>query len=497
MAHYQRYIGFDLGAESGRSIVGTINNGKLTLKETHRFFTPMIECRGHIYWDILGIYQELEQGFRKTRELFGTGYDGISIDTWGVDYVLLDSDDRLLGYPYHYRDIRTDNIMDEAFTRLPKEQIYRYTGTAFMQLNTLYQLLAETRQQLNFCSVAGHFLTIPDYLLYLLSGEKKVEFTIASTTQLTDPYKRDWCRPLMDAFELPSRIFPDIVEAGTYLATLDNAIANKTGMSPEIPVIAGASHDTAAAVAAVPALENNWAYLSSGTWSLMGMELKKPLITNESLEANFANEGGVAGNIRFLKNIIGLWPIQECRRYWQQIGTAYSYQQLEQMALEVGPVNAWLNLNDERFFKPGNMPEKVIAFLKETKQKFREEPGWICRCILESLAYKYRETIRLMESVTGEKIEVLHLVGGGTQNKLLSQLTADVTGKEITAGPVECTIAGNIGMQAICTGILKDLNELREMIARSFALEKFQPKDQGYWDKNEKQYQDLCREHGA
>jgi rhamnulokinase len=492
MADLKRYIGFDLGAESGRCIVGTINKGQLTLEETHRFFTPMIECRGHVYWDILRIYQELEEGLRKAGELFGANYDGISIDTWGVDYVLLDGDDRLLGYPYHYRDMRTDNIMDEAFKRLPKDAIYRHTGTAFIQLNTLYQLFAETRQNLNFCSVAGHFLTIPDYLLYLLSGEKKVEFTIASTTQLTDPYKRDWCRPLMDAFGLPTSIFPEIVEAGTHLGKLDQTIANKTGLSADIPIIAGASHDTAAAVAAVPALADKWAYLSSGTWSLMGMELANPLISEASLEANFTNEGGVAGTIRFLKNITGLWPIQECRRYWRQMGKQYSYQQLEQMAVQSGTANAWLNLNDERFFKPGNMPEKVVAFLKETRQDFVDEPGWICRCILESLAFKYRETIRLMESVTVKKIEVLHIVGGGTQNKLLSQLTADVTGKQVTAGPVEGTIAGNIGMQALCTGALGNLNQLREMIGRSFTLEQYAPRDQGYWDKNEQTYQDLC-----
>jgi rhamnulokinase len=492
MAKSKRYLGFDIGAESGRCIAGTIIDGKLTLEETHRFFTPMIECRGHIYWDILRMYQELEQGLHKAGKLNNGGYHGISIDTWGVDYVLLDSDDRLLGYPYHYRDVRTDNIMEQAFNILSKEQIYSYTGTAFMQLNTLYQLFAETRQQLSFCSVAGHFLTIPDYLLFLLSGEKRVEFTIASTTQLTDPNKRDWCLPVLDAFGLPSSIFPEIVEAGTSLAPLDKSLAAKTGLSPQIPVIAGASHDTAAAVAAVPALEDDWAYLSSGTWSLMGMELNEPIISKESLEANFANEGGVFGTIRFLKNIIGLWPIQECRRYWQQTGQQHSYQQLEQLALEAGPVNAWLDLNDERFFKPGNMPEKVVTFLKETKQDYKSEVGWICRCILESLAYKYRETIRLMESVTGRTIRVLHIVGGGTQNKLLSQLTADATGKKVISGPVEGTIAGNIGMQAICTGMLKDLNHLREMIARSFTLEKYHPQDQGYWDKNEKTYKDLC-----
>ena len=493
MTKVDKFIGFDLGAESGRCIVGTLRDGKLDLEETHRFYTPMIECRGHIYWDILKMYQELETGLHNTAQKFGSSFQGISIDTWGVDYVLLDAEDRLLGYPYHYRDERTDNLMPKAFSIMSKEDIYRITGTAFMQLNTLFQLFAETLQELNFCSIAGQFLTIPDYLLYLLSGKKKVEFTIASTTQLTDPYTRNWCYPLLNTFNLPKSIFPEIVEAGTSLGLLDQSIALKSGLAEQIPVIAGASHDTAAAVASVPALDEDWAYLSSGTWSLMGMELKTPIITKESLEANFTNEGGVFGTIRFLKNIIGLWPIQECRRFWNQKGENYSYQDLEKKALASGKTGAWINLNDDRFFKPGQMPEKVIAFLKETDQPYSENEGWICRCILESLAYTYRETIQLMESVTGIKIKILHIVGGGTQNKLLSQLTADAIGKPVISGPVEGTIAGNIGLQAICTGALKDLHNLREMIARSFELEHYYPQDKAYWDKNEQKFMELRR----
>jgi rhamnulokinase len=493
MAAEERYIGFDLGAESGRCIVGTIKSGILKLKETHRFWTPMIECQGHVYWDILRMYQEMEQGLLNAGQIFNRRFNGISIDTWGVDYVLLDGENRLLGYPYHYRDVRTDNLMEHAFKLVSKEQIYNYTGTAFMQLNTLFQLFAETRQQLNLCAVAGYFLTIPDYLLYLLSGVKKGEFTIASTTQLTDPHHRTWCWQLVDAFGLPRSLFPEIVEAGTQLATLDSTVARRTGLSLEIPVIAGASHDTAAAVAAVPALTENWAYLSSGTWSLMGLELSHPLINKDTLAANFTNEGGIAGTIRFLKNIVGLWPLQECRRYWQQNGQNLSYQDLEQLAQAAGPVNAWINLNDERFFKPGEMPEKIIAFLKETNQNYHDEPGWISRCLLESLAYKYRETMHLMERITGKSIDCLHIVGGGVQNRLLSQLTADVIGKEVIAGPVEGTIAGNIGTQAMCQDTLQNIYNLREMIARSFALEKFYPQNQNYWDKNEKTYQDLCQ----
>jgi len=491
MAQVKRFIAFDLGAESGRCVVGELNNTRLQLNEVHRFNTPMIRYRHSLLWDVLLIFQELVTGLSRAVETYGPRYEGISIDTWGVDYVLLDDDNRLLGYPYHYRDSRTDTMMEKAFQILPREQIYEHTGIQFVQFNTLFQLLAEQEQQVNLLEIAERFLPIPNFLLYLLSGVQKAEYTIASTTQLTDPRRRDWSREILERFHLPAHIFPSIVEPGTVLGPLLPEIAQLTSIDPDTPVIAGASHDTAAAVASIPARSDDWAFLSSGTWSLMGLELDSPLINDRALEFNVTNEGGVAGTTRFLKNIMGLWPLQECRRYWAQQGTEYAYDQLQQLAEEVGYAHAWVDVDDVRFLKPGNMPEKIVAFLKETDQPYQEDAGWIVRCVLESLAFKYRQTIRGLEELTGDPVRILHAVGGGIQNTLLNQLTADAIHREVIAGPVEGTGAGNIGVQAIAREILPDLQSFRNLVAGSFDLVSYHPEQQDYWEQNEERYRSI------
>lgn len=494
MEHKKLYLGFDLGAESGRCVVGELQDGRLTLHEVHRFVTPALRCAGHYYWDVLAIYAELEKGLALAAQQFGSHFDGISLDTWGVDYVLLDGDDRLLGYPYTYRDGRTDGMLEKAFQILPQRDIFEYTGVAFHQINTLYQILAEKRQRLNLLEVAECFLPIPNYLLFLLCGVKKAEYTIASTTQLANPNTRDWAWPVIELFWFPKRIFPEIVEPGTFLGKLLPETAQRCGLREGIPVIAGASHDTAAAVAAVPAQGGNWAFLSSGTWSLLGVEREEPLITDETLQFNFTNEGGVAETTRLLKNIIGLWPLQECRRYWRAHGQSYSYAELEMLAREAGPVAAWLNLDDPRFFKPGNMPEKIVSFLHETQQHSSADAGWISRCILESLAFKYRATVRELEIVTAQHIARLHILGGGALNTLLCQLTADAIGCEVIAGPVEGTIAGNLGMQAVATGALSDLSAVRQMVRDSFELKWHQPQERKYWEENEARFRGLSQQ---
>lgn len=491
MNEQKKYIGFDIGAESGRCVVGFLQNKQIKLSEIHRFSTPFVSYGGHYYWDVLAIYQELVKGLSIASEKFGAHFDGISVDTWGVDYVLLDADNRLLGYPFHYRDNRTDGILEKAYQVVSKDEIYQKTGSQFIQFNTLFQLFAENYQKLNLTNIADKVLMIPDFLLFLLSGKKKGEYTIVSTSNLIDPYERDWSWDLIKSFNFHENIFPEVVEPGTKLGTLLPELAEKTGVDKNTPVIASASHDTGAAVASVPADQENWAYLSSGTWSLMGIEIPKPLISNLTLEYNFTNEGGVGKTIRFLKNIIGLWPVQECRRYWAEGGKEFEYAELATLADENGPANAWINVDDPRFVKPGEMPEKIVSFLRETGQKYQEDEGWIIRCVLESLAFKYRKTIQEVEKVTGKKMERLHAVGGGIQNEVLNQLTADALGIEVIAGPIEGTIVGNVGMQAIATGDISDVSELRKIVANSFELKTFQPENTDYFNVNEKFYKGI------
>ena len=482
----KRYIAFDIGAESGRCVVGKLSRDKLKLNEVYRFPTHTKTRQGDLHWDLHAIFNELKIGLSKCAERMGRFFDGISVDTWGLDYVLLDGHMQLLNDPYHYRSLRTEKKMEVAFKIVSRSDIYHHTGIQFMQINTLYQLLADSELK-----KADLLLPIPNFLLYRLSGAKKGEYTIVSTTQLSDPGTRDWSWDLIRAFDFPRKIFPEVVEAGTNLGNILPEISEKTGIDEKTPVIAGASHDTAAAVAAVPAVKSNWAYLSSGTWSLMGVELQNPLINRQTLESNFTNEGGVTNTVRFLKNIAGLWLIQECRRCWEKSGKNYSYGQLSEMASKENPVKAWINPDDQRFLKPGEMPEKVISFLRDTHQSYQENVSWITRCILESLAFKYRIIFEELQKLTNQEIERLHIVGGGIQNELLCQMTADAIKKEVIAGPVEGTVAGNIGIQAITTGAISDLLEFRRLVGRSFKLKKYKPEQSRYWEENDEFYRSL------
>jgi rhamnulokinase len=484
----QRFIGFDLGAESGRCVVATLRDEKVSLEEVHRFTTHSVSYGRGFHWDILAIVEEIVEGLTKARKAFGSRFKGIGVDTWGVDYVLIDPGGRVLSYPCHYRDARTDGIMERAFAVVSKEDQYRAAGIQFMQFNTIFQLFAESESKLDLLTVADTMLLMPDFLNFVLSGARKAEFTIASTTALADPYTRNWCWQLIDAFGFRRKIFPPMVESGTRLGTLLPSIAEATGIDAATPVFASAGHDTASAVVSVPSSGGRWAYLSSGTWSLMGVELKEPLLTEEALKYNFTNEGGIQGTTRFLKNIIGLWPIQECRRFWMENGQEFSYAQLTGMAEQEGFVEAWVDLNDPRFLKPGNMPSKITSYLRETNQVSKESMGFIIRVVLESLAYCYRTTISEIEQVVGSKIETLHAVGGGIQNELLVQLTADALGIPVVAGPVEGTIVGNIGVQAIAAGAVSDLAMWRAIVGRSFGLKRYAPEHTAYFDEHAAQY---------
>jgi rhamnulokinase len=485
----KRFIGFDLGAESGRCIVGTLSDGNLKLEEVHRFTTHTVRFHGGFHWDILAIAEEMLKGLVSARKSHGPDFEGIGVDTWGVDYVLVDPDGRVLGYPYHYRDDRTDTIMPEAFAVVPKEALYGKTGIQFMQFNTVFQLLAEKKRRLSLLDPAGAMLLIPDFFNFMFSGVMKSEYTIASTTGLIDPAKREWSWELIDKFGIGRHIFPGIVEPGTILGPLLPGIASRTGLNPGIPVIATACHDTASAVASVPASEGSWSFLSSGTWSLMGVELQKPVLSPAAMKYNFTNEGGVNGTIRFLKNLAGLWPVQECRRSWMEEKKEFSYMQLSGLAREEGFAGAWVDLADPRFLKAGEMPQKIMGCVRETGGETKTGPGWIIRVVLESLAFSYRKTIREIEEVTGVRIERLHAVGGGIQNELLAQFAADATGLTVYAGPVEGTIVGNLGVQAVARGIVSGYQEWRKIVSGSFDLNVYNPRETAYFDANEKKYE--------
>ncbi len=490
----RKFIAFDIGAESGRCVAAILNDNKILLDEVYRFPTHNIKYEHGFNWDILAIYKEIIIGLKNAGKKFGSAFESIGIDTWAVDYVLIDAEGRILGYPYHYRDDRTEFMMEKAFQIFPAEKIYGIAGIQFAKFNTLFQLLSEKNRKINFLNFADKMLLIPDFLNYLLTGKKKSEFTNASTTSLVDLQTKNWSWELLDTFNFSRKIFPEIVPSGTVLGTLLPSIAEQTGLSKNVSVIAVASHDTASAVVSVPALSNNWAYLSSGTWSLIGIELEEPIVTRQAMEYNFTNEGGYNNSIRFLKNIVGLWPLQECRRDWQEKLQSYSYPELVSMANDYGSAHAWIDLNDKRFLKSGKMPEKILQYLTETGQTVKEDPGYISRVILESLAFSYKFAIDEIKIVSGRKINILHAVGGGIKNELLMQLTADALNCNVIAGPVEGAALGNIGAQAITSGAFRDIHELRQVTASSFKLKTFQPKNGDYFFENEKKYKSILSE---
>ncbi len=478
------FVAFDLGAESGRTILGTISKSKLALEQVSRFPNGPVRIGDSLHWDVLRLFDEIKRGLATVVRDRRITPSGIGLDTWGVDFGLLGRGDVLLGNPHHYRDPRTNGMVEKAFKIVSREKIFGWTGIQFMQLNSLFQLLAMRMAKSPLLDVAETFLTIPDLFNFWLTGRKVCEFSNATTTQLYDPRARGWAKPLFKKLDLPFGIMPKIVAPGTVLGGLRPSIRDEAGVGKaKIPVIAPACHDTGSAVAAVPAEKgSNWAYLSSGTWSLMGMEVPRPIIDARSLRYNFTNEGGVAGTFRFLKNIMGLWLVQECRRTWERAGRAYNYDQLSRMAAAAKPFANWVNVDDPSFLAPGDMPARIAAFCKRTGQRAPSDAGAFVRCALESLAMKYRYVAECLEECTGLRIDVIHVVGGGSQNKLLCQMTADATGRTVVTGPVEATAAGNVIVQAIATGVLKDLAAARALVRKSFDTETYKPRNTAAWE---------------
>lgn len=482
MSKIYKFLAFDFGASSGRAMLAVFDGEKITLEEKHRFSNDPVTVNGGMYWDVLRLFHEIKQGILKCANSGDRDIDCIGIDTWGVDYGLLDKNDKLLENPYHYRDTRTDGMMKKAFEAVPKEEIFKKTGIAFNWFNTIYQLLSDKLSDSTALKEAKTLLFMPDLLNYFLTGEKKTEYTIASTSQMFDSQKHVWAYEILENLGIRTDIFTDVVYPGERIGVLKKELAEELGVG-RIPVIAVASHDTGSAVASVPVTETkDFIYISSGTWSLMGVELDKPIISDKAMQYNFTNEGGVNKTIRFLKNIMGLWLIQESRRQWEREGTLLSFDELEKQAREAKPFESLIDPDYEAFQTPGNMPEKIREYCRMTNQPVPQTKGAVIRCIAQSLAFRYRKTIEDMEDATGRKYSVINIVGGGIKDKMICQFTANATKRIVEAGPTEATSIGNVIVQAIASGAVKNLEEGRKIVKNSFDITRYEPQEEPAWD---------------
>ena len=474
------FIAGDFGAESGRVIVGRLTGRKLTLEEVHRFPNPQVRILGHFYWDVLHLFRELKRGLILAAQSGCREPAGIGLDTWGVDFGLVNEDGTLSGFPVAYRDSRTDGMMEAAFERVPRDELYQLTGIQLMQINTVFQLLSLARREASALQSARRLLFMPDLFNYLLTGVSSSEETIASTSQLLDARTRTWSDGLFERLGLPIEIMPEIRPSGSILGSLLPEVQEETGVTAS--VIAPAGHDTACAVAAVPAAGDDWAFLSSGTWSLLGAELKAPIINQASLKANFTNEGGFAGRIRFLRNNMGMWLLERCRAKWRDRGEDVDYGQLVELAEAAAKARSLFDPDHPSLLNPPDMPRAIAECCRTAGQPVPEDKGQFVRAIFESLALKYRLLLEHLERLRGRPITRLHVVGGGSRNRLLNQLTADATGIEVIAGPAEATATGNILIQAVAAGFLSGLDEVREVVRNTVVPGHYQPRNREAWD---------------
>lgn len=493
-----RFLAFDLGAESGRAMAISLEDDGIALSEVHRFPNGPVRVpllagptgtpAEAVYWDALSLWQEIKAGTRAFSGRYGPPAS-IGVDAWGIDYGLLGADGALLGAPYNHRDPRTTGMMEEAFRRVPREEIFERTGIQFMPINALYQLLASVRHGSPALANAHTFLTIPDLFAYWLSGRVACEMTNATTTQAYDPRAGRWATDILSRLGIPTHIFPEMVPPGTVLGTLLPEVATEVDVPAATSVVAVASHDTASAVAAVPVRQESmrsqetFAYISSGTWSLVGGEVPEPVITPAALEFNFTNEGGVGG-FRLLKNVMGLWLLQESRRTWRERGTDHSYPALVELATAARPFAAIVDPDDVAFLPPGDMPRRLAEFCARTGQETLDpgDVGQVTRCILEGLALKYRWVVERLEYLVGRRVGVIHIIGGGAQNAVLNQFTADACGRPVIAGPIEATAIGNGIVQALACGRLASLQQGRDLVRASFPLVTFEPRATSAWD---------------
>ena len=478
------YLAFDFGAESGRAVLARLQSGILTIEEVHRFPNEPVEYGGSLHWDAPRLWFELRKALAGVEEM---ELAGIGVDAWGVDYALLGESGELLQNPYHYRDRRTQGLMEEVFRRISKEEIYAATGIQFMPINTIYQLFAAQRETPGILAAAKQLVTIPDLFNYWLTGNAVCEFTNATTTQLVDPFRRSWATDLMRKVGLRPELPASIIEPGSIIGTLRPSIAQNSSFA-RTPVIAPACHDTGSAVAAITARDGT-AFLSSGTWSLIGTELDTPVVTPEALKLNFTNEGGVHGTTRLLKNVMGLWMLQGCRNWWRTQGQNTDYRELVELAAREPAFTHLVDPDDECFLRATNMPAAIDDFCRRTNQPTASSPGAYVRCVLESLALKYRGVLGSLERLCGKRIEQIRVIGGGSKNRLLNQFTADATGLRVLAGSAETTALGNVAVQILATGAAGSLQEVRAIVDRSFPTEVFNPIDPGRWDEQAKRFQ--------
>ena len=480
------YLACDLGAESGRLMLGTLDDDRLSLEELHRFPNGPTENEYGLYWEISRLFSELKAGLKiaADRKL---PIKSISCDAWGLDYFLLDESGEVMEPTFCYRDSRNQMGIDRTLDKLSWETIYEQTGIQFVQINSLFQMAAESKERIEQMQT---FLPLGDGFNYLLCGAAKAEISLASTTQLYNPRTGNWAHKILDAFNWGHEKFPELIPSGTRLGVLKSEMTEESGLD-RIEVFASCSHDTGSAVAAVPAEGSNWAYLSSGTWSLIGVELPKPIITDQSRELNFTNEIGYGNTVRLLRNCIGMWLLSECRRMWTTEGQEYDYATLTQIAEEAKPFTSLINPEDERFFKPDNMPSAIAEFCRETNQPEPNAYRATVRCVLESLALLYAQRLKEAEELTGQSIKRLHIVGGGSRNALLNQFTSNACGVEVIAGPTEATALGNVLVQAITLGDLPDLESARQVVRKSMDVESFQPEDSAAWNIAKTRFKEL------
>lgn len=476
-------LAFDLGASSGRAILGSMEDGKITLREVHRFENNGVRVCGTLYWDVLYLFDQIKRGM--TQAKLAGGFDSIGIDTWGVDFGLLGRDGQLLSNPVHYRDSRTDGMMEQAFAVVDRDTIYAHTGTQFMNFNTLFQLYYLQKNKPELLQQADKLLFMPDLLGYFLTGEKKSEYTIASTSQMLNAQTGTWDLELLEKLGIPTHILCDIIQPGTRYGMLSDDICEELGV-PSVPVVAVGAHDTASAVASVPTQQDDFVYISCGTWSLFGTEAKAVNLSPQGAAFGYTNEGGVNHTIRYLTNIMGLWLIQESRRTWLRQGETVSYNDLEKAALAAAPFQSYIDPDNQLFAPPGDMPARVQAFCRQTGQPVPQSRGDIMRCIYQSLALKYRFAFDNLKTLTGKSFSCIHIVGGGTKDPLLCQMTADACNVPVLAGPIEATALGNLAVQFMASGALADIKQVRSTIQASFDLKTYQPQQADVW---ETQYQ--------
>ena len=478
-----KFLAFDIGAESGRAIVGILKNNKLSLEEIHRFPNKQIKILGHLHWDILYLFEELKKGLSLTIKSGHGDIQSIGIDTWGVDFGLLGKNNELLGFPYTYRDSNTNGIMNKVFKIISRKEIYTLTGIQYLQFNSLFQLYSIFNRNKKLFSICEKLLFIPDLLNFYFTGIKFSEYSIASTSQMLNAKTRKWDRKIFQKLGMPLNIMAKIIPSGTIIGKLLPEISNEVGLKNDIDVVAVGCHDTASAVAAAPLFENNHAFLSSGTWSIIGIESDKPIINKKSLENNFSNEGGAENKIRFVTNVMGMWLLQEVRKVWQKEDEDFCYDDMIKMALTANEFKTIINPDDRMFLNPPNMIEAIKEYCICKNQPVPESKGEFVRCILESLAFKYKIEIEKINCITGKQIEALHIVGGGSQNEMLNRFTAEATGIPVFAGPVEATAIGNILVQAIAKRKIGSIKKGREIVACSFPLKTYLPENPAKWNK--------------